>query len=544
MTERAEQYIKEFEIEWNKNANFRNLWQETATLMFPRESNITITRQRGTEQTKGVFDTTAITDSKEMADGLLSAIIPAGEHFYKWNVSKDNIGGQSDDYDSWCAHATDKQHRALFSSNFMSQESEFMRSLIVFGTGNMFSTWSTKAGGLNFKDYDIALYIMLINSEGIIDTMMIKFPFSARQAVQKWRDKAGQKINEAYNDPKKKEEIFPILHIVRPREGRNPRYYDDPMNMAWESVYIDVKNKHIIDEGGFRSFPYHPCRWMVTTGEIFGRGIGTQILPQVRVLQTMKCDLIECGNKHNNPPREILESFEGEVKVFAGANNYVQEIPSIAPIPGLQGNFPITEKNVEMEREDVHKAFYKNVFNPITDLKGDRRTTVEIRERKLEGLRRVGQPVGRIQTEHLEPLLRRTLVLLIENGEIPEPPLGLETIEVEYLGLMANALSSGQAVAFQKALAITTELDERFHSLKDNLNIDEGFRNLCRQLGVREEDINTTEDRDAIRAARQAELQRQQMMEAAQAAAQGYSQTTAAPEEGSVAGHLMEAANA
>jgi len=537
----AEQYIKAYDLEWNKNGNFRNLWQETANLMFPRESNISHIRQRGAEQTKEVYDTTAVTDSKEMADGLLSAIIPAGEYFFKWNVSKDNIGGQLDEYDDWCARATDKQHRCLFSSNFMSQESEFMRSLICFGTGNVYSEWFVKAGGLNFKDYDIALYLMLLNSEGVVDTMMIKFPFTARQAVQEWGDRVGQKIKEAYDDEKKREEIFQILHVVRPRAERNPAYSEDPMNMAWESVYIDVKHKHIIDEGGFPEFPYHPCRWMVTTGEIYGRGIGTQILPQVRLLNQIKCDLVDCANKHNNPPLEVEGELDSEVKVFAGAINNVQEIGTIAPIQGAQGNFPVSEKALDMEREEIHKAFYKNVFNPITDLKGDRRTTVEIRERKLEGLRRVGQPVGRIQTEHYEPMLKRTLMLLIRNGEIPEPPLGLETIEIEYLGLMANALSSGQAVAFQKAMAIVSQLDEQFPSIKDNLNIDEGTRNLFRQLGVRAEDINSIEDRDAIRAARQAELQKRQAMEAMQAAAQGYSQTTGAPEEGSPAGAIMEA---
>lgn len=539
---KAEQYIKSYDIEWGKNGSFRNLWQETAELMFPRESNISSFRYKGSEQTKKVYDPVADTDSKEMADGMLSAIIPAGEYFFKWNVSKDNIGGQSDEYDDWCARATDKHHRSLFASNFMSQESEFMRSLIVFGTGNTYSEWSVKAGGLNFKDYDIALYIMLLNSEGVVDTMMIKFPFTARQAVQKWKDNAGQKILEAYADPKKQEDVFPILHVVRPREDRNPSFSEDPMNMPWESVYIDVENKHLIDEGGFPEFPYHPARWMVTTGETMGRGVGTQILPQVRALQQIWCDLIESGNKHNNPALEKLESFDGEVKVFAGAVNTVQEIPSISPIRGSTGNFPIPKEIYDMMIDKIHKAFYKNVFNPISDLTGDRRTTVEIRERKLEGLRRVGQPVGRIQTEHYEPLLRRTLILQIENGEIPRPPLGLEMLELEYLGLMANALSSGQAAAFQKGVAIANEMEERFPGTKDNLNVDEGYRNLCRQLGMRAEDINSIDDRDAIRAARQAELQKRQALEAAQAASQAYSQTTGAPEEGSPASELMEAA--
>lgn len=539
MPNRAEEYIKSYEIEWNKNGNFRNLWQETADLAFPRESNITTINYRGTQ--KVLLDPTAVVDSKEMADGLLSALIPAGEYFFKWNVSKDNIGGQSDEFDNWCARATDKQHRALFSSNFMAQESEFMRSLIVFGTGNVYSEWSIKAGGLNFKDYDIALYLMLTNSKGMIDTMMIKFPYTARQCVQEWGDKAGKKINEAYNDSKKRENSFPILHIVRPRGERNPRYSEDPMNMTWESVYIDVEHKHLIDEGGFPEFPYHPARWMVTTGEIFGRGVMTQILPQIRVLQQMKRDLVQCGDKHNNPPVEKLDSFDGEVKTFAGAINNVMEIPSIVPIQGSQGNFPITKDILEMEQDIIHKAAYKNVFNPITDLKGDRRTVPEIRERKLEGLRRAGQPVGRIQTEHYEPMLKRTLILIIDNGEIEPPPLGLETVEIEYLGLMSNALSSGQAAAYQKGVAIGIEMKDSIPEIMDNINVDEGFRNLCRQLGMRAEDIKSEDDRDAIRKARQAELQRQKALEATQVAAQAYGQTTGAPDSGSPAEAVMGA---
>ena len=541
MPNRAEDYIKSYEIEWNKNGNFRNLWQETADLAFPRESNITTISYRGTEH-KTILDPTAVIDSKEMADGLLSAIIPAGEYFFKWNVSKDNIGGQSDDFDDYLARATDKHHRSLFASNFMAQESEFMRSLVVFGTGNIYSEWSIKAGGLNFKDYDIALYLMLLNSKGMIDTMMIKFPYTARQCIQEWKDKAGQKIKEAYDDPKKREKSFPILHVVRPRKERNPSFSEDPKNMPWESVYIDVENKYLIDEGGFPEFPYHPARWMVTTGEIFGRGVGTQLLPQMRVLQQEKRDLVEGGNKHNDPPKEVLESFDGEVKTFAGALNHVQEIGTIVPIPGVAGNHPITKDILEMEQEILHKGFYKNVFNPITDLKGDRRTVPEIRERTLEGLRRAGQPVGRIQTEHLEPMLKRTLILLIDNGEIEPPPLGLETIEIEYLGLMANALSSGQAAAYQKFVAIGLEMKEQVPEIMDNINVDEGFRNLGRQLGVRAEDIKSEDDRDAIRKARQAALQRRQALEAAQVAAQAYGQTTGAPETGSPAEAIMGAA--
>ncbi len=87
---RAQEIIKLYERLWSMNSNFRSLWQETADLIFPRESSITETLVRGAKTTENIYDTTAIIDSKEMADGLLSALIPAGEYFFQFNPSNDN----------------------------------------------------------------------------------------------------------------------------------------------------------------------------------------------------------------------------------------------------------------------------------------------------------------------------------------------------------------------------------------------------------------------------------------------------------------------
>jgi len=537
MATRAEEYIKRYETEWNKLATFRSLWQATADLTFPRENNITTIYAQGTEKITHADDT-AITDSKIMADGLLSALIPAGEYFFQLNVDKDNIGGQSEEYTDYLARATDKLHRELFSSNFLMQMGETMRAIIVFGTGDIFSEWSSSTRGLNFKDYDISLYVILENDEEMVDTIMLKFPFTARQAVKKWRNKAGKSVLEAYESETKRNDIFQFLHIVRPREERNPRLIDN-LNAAFESVFVGIKDKNLIDEGGFPEFPYHTPRWMKTTGEIMGRGQGTEHLKQIRVVNQQMVDFNEMSNKFPNPARDVLSSVEGDYAVYPGARNEVSELPASAVIEGMQGAFPITKEVLEMQREVIHTAFYKDVFMPLVDLKGDRRTTLEVRERLIEGLKRVGQPVSRLQTELLEPLIRRCFNLLIRNGVIPEPPLGLETYEIEYLGLMANALSSGQASAFQKAIVIAKEMEDTFPGTKDNLNIDEGFRNLCRRLGVRSEDINTPEQREEIRRQRIEQAEQQKALEAAQVASQAYGQTMGAPEEGSPAGALM-----
>jgi len=538
---KAEEIIKLQEREENRNSNYRSMCQETAELQFPRDSAITTIYAPGAQKTDTVYDPSASEDSQILADGLLSAIIPAGEFFFKLNVSKDNPAGVTEEYKRYLGMATDKQHRSMFASNFMLTMGEAMRSLVVFGMGNIYSEWTIAAGGLNYTDYDIGKYNVLVNSAGRVDTMILKFPYTARQAYEKWGDKIGKTAMKAYKDEKKRDDSLWFIHFVAPRSKRG-RTLTDFMNMPWESYYIAVKDKHEIEEGGFEEFCFHVPRWSVTSGETHGRGIGTEIQPQVRVMQTMMCDFIEMGNKAPRPPREVLASFDGELDVTPDAQNVVTEIPSSKMIEtGGHGAYVITKDIIEMQREVIHNAYKKKAFTPLQDLTGDRRNELEIRQRKLEGLQQIGQPVGRIQSELLEPLIIRTFRLLIRNGEIPTPPSGLELLEIEYLGLMANALSSGQARGFQQTAIIFSELKETMPGLMDNLNTDEGGRALARSLGTKEEHLNTPEQVDAIREQRAKDLQQQQMLEAAQAAGKAYKDTSGAPEEGSLAGAIQNA---
>ena len=135
-------------------------------------------------------------------------------------------------------------------------------------------------------------------------------------------------------------------------------------------------------------------------------------------------------------------------------------------------------------------------------------------------------------------------MLLVRNGEIPEPPPGLELVEIEYLGLMANALSSGQARGFLQAAEIATNAAEIFPEATDNLNADEGFRDAYRNLGVKAEHLATPEQVEAKRAHRAQMQQAKMALEAAQVAAQGYSQTSQKAEDGSPAAEIQESVNA
>ena len=77
--ERAKEIIKEQEREETKVANFRNLYQEVADHMLPRENQIIGVRTPGEDKSQQIFDPTAMLDLQDMASGLSAAFFPPGE---------------------------------------------------------------------------------------------------------------------------------------------------------------------------------------------------------------------------------------------------------------------------------------------------------------------------------------------------------------------------------------------------------------------------------------------------------------------------------
>ncbi len=541
----AEEFIALFNHEESKVFNFRVLYQDVADLMFTRESQITTKRMPGEEIL--LIDPTGENASIEMASGLFINWFPPGQRFYNI-VMSDRSLNEIESVKRALGQITEISHEKRAGSNFVLQANETLRSLCVFGTANMFSEW-VPGIGLNYKDYDIGQYLIMQNSKGLVDTVMIELPYTARQAEQEFgQGNAGKSVTEAMKSTKKQNDIFKFIWIVRPRRKRNPRLTDN-LNMPIESVFVSVKDKIIIqginsngkpNENGFPEFPFMVPRWSQSSSEVWGRGPGTRALPAVRGLQEIKHDLLECGGKWNDPPLEVGSAFEGEVKVFKGALNWTEPGTIKAIDQGIRGNFPITKDILEMERKEVKEIFLNDIFVQLRDLKGDRRTTLEIRERLIEGLQRLGLSYGKITQEWLNPLVTRDIMLLLRNGQLPPLPVEMQgkSFKIEYIGRLAMELKSQQARGWQQWVAVGAELDPIFPAL-DNVRMDDGYKRLGETLGVAIEDVASEEEVEAKRAQRQAEKEARLAMEAIQTGAQAYGQTTGAPEAGSPAEALV-----
>lgn len=535
--EKAKEIIALREREKGRQGNFRSLWQSVSDLMFQQTFGIATQRAPGAELMTNLFDTTAAEELENMTSGLVTNLFPAGQQFFAI-VPGDDVDGYTEK--RYVSMATEKTHEAIFNSNFLAQVSNTIQYWIAFGTGTLYSDW-TKRDGLNFRDYAIGTYQCLENDRGIIDTIIFTCPRSARQLVQQFGSaNVGDTIAKAYDLPKTREDMFDLIHVVRPREDYDPNPILRPADrMPFESMFVVEKDKKVVEEGGFDEFPFSVPRYEVVYGETYGRGRGTKLLPQVRVLNRLCKDYLEMSNKWVNPPKEVLDSFEGTVDMTPNALNYVTALGSIKAIEmGASGAYPVTKDILEYYREGVRQGFYKNAFEPITPLTGDRRNETEIIERLKEGMKKISKPMGRLFDELLRPLISRSTFLLIRNGVIPPPPESLQgrTFKIEFINPLALALRDQQSRGLQYWVQAGAEMEQTFPGVTDNVDSDEAFRDLGHSLGVKTEHIRPVPKRDEMRQERAAAQQEQQKLLAAQTMAEGYGKTTKAPEPGSLAG--------
>lgn len=536
-----EEIINMRNIELTAQANIRNLWQDTSNFVYPYVQ-ITSKFEPGTRRTREIYDLTPLLDSEDMVANLKHILFPAGQVFFAIRVG--NNTKLPDNVQRYISMLTEVTHDHIFNSNFITEFDEVLRSLIHFGPASIFSEWTVKTG-LNYRNSVIGTYQLIENSKKLVDGIIITIEYTPKQAFEEFGDKAGPDIIKALADPKKSNTKFEYIYIIMPREIINPNLSPRVnSNMAWEEQVVNVEEKLTVLESGYPQFPYHIARWKRPANEKNGRGISTELLPQIRVLNRMNRDFNEVGNKWANPARETLSSFDGKYRTFPGANNVVRELPSSRAVDqGLNGNFNITEKSLDRQTGIIDRAYFKNAFNPIDDLTGDRRTTLEIRERIRGTWPKIGTPVARIWYEQVAPMVERSILLLIRNGVVEQPPAELTGVGfgLEFVGPFALELRSQQSKAFQEWAFIVGELEARFPGAIDNVDSDDAIMRMGRTLGVNVEDMASEPQRDVKRESRL--LKEKQNLELAtlQAGGQAYGQTTAAPEEGSAAELAMGA---
>ncbi len=517
----ASQIVKRYERLVARRKNFDRLWDEVAEFVLPHRGRISQEDQAalspGEKQTTRLFDATGAEANRLLAASMQGSLTSSAVPWFHLKTRREDIN-QIKRVQDWLEDTEQRMYLAYRQSNLYAETVEVYLDLGAFGTGCMFigerePDGPEPFGGFLFRAHPVGSYVIGEGPDGLVDTVMRRQLMTGRAVRIQWgNDKLGSELNAAIDkDP---DQQIPILHAVYPRRDRDASRADS-RNMAWASCYIDLDRKRLIDEGGFRDFPYVVPRWEKTSGEDYGRGPGMLALPDIRTLNRADELTLDAAVMAIRPPMTaLLDSIVGEIDVTPGGLTWLEQQNALQPFHE-QARFDVSQILTEDRRARVQRMFF---WEQLQLQQGKTMTATEV-ERRWDTMRRVlGPTLGRLESEFMNRIIERTFAIMLRRGAFAEPPEELSNadLDIEYEGPLARSQKSSRLSALEQALQLVQPLiaaDPRILEIfKENVDLDAMFRDVLLTAGSPSQWLLSTEQRDQTRQVRkQAEATQQQM---------------------------------
>src|SRR5208282_4369957 len=234
--------------------------------------------------------------------------------------------------------------------------------------------------------------------------------------------------------------------------------------MRYASYYLCLTQRQMIEEGGYRSFPYATSRFMVGPREVYGRSPAFTSLADIKMLNEMSRTDINASQLLANPPVLLPEAGQS-FALRPGALNYGMVSDDGKPLayPFVSGaKVDIAEEKMEVRRKSIRDAFYGNMFQMLMD-HPDMTATQALLIAQERGIL-LTPGMGRQQSEFLGVLIERELELLGHSGQLPEMPPELQQvggmIKIEYASPLNQLQKAQEGISVQTSIQQMTTYAE------------------------------------------------------------------------------------
>lgn len=525
----AASIVREFAFLSGDRSSFETQWREIAERCIPAHAKTFyangMNSNPGDKNTENIFDSTASVALSRFAAILDSLLTPRNQTWHRLTTNNKDLN-KDRDVRLWFEEA----NRILFNyryaprANFASQNQQNYKSLGAYGTGSLFVDKLIGEPGLRYRNIHLGEIYFSENHQGIVDKAIRHFPLTARQAYQKWGDRLPSKISECVE--KNPDKVHWFLHCVKPRE--DIKYgAANFKGMPYASYYVAKDTQsHILNEGGFSSFPYAISRYEQYPGEIYGRSPAMDVLPAIKTLNEQKKTLLKQGQRAVDPV--LLAHDDGVLDAFSmkpgalnagGVNADGRALVHTLPV----GNVAVGKDMMDDERAIINDAFLITIFQILAET--PQMTATEVMERTKEKGILLAPTIGRQQSEYLGPMIEREIDLLMEQKLLPPMPQALLEANGEYDIMYDSPLSRAQKAEETAGLMRTVE-----HTLSivnvtqnpaplDHFNWDVIIPEISQTQGVPLRWMRSIDQVQSIREGRAQEMETQQAIQAAPAAA-------------------------
>ncbi len=447
-----------------RRLNFEVLWEESAALCWPEYRNSFAyghVRAPGIKYTEFQIDTSGSIASHRFMAIADTLITPSTQ---MWSIVKPSNSDLLKDRSAalWFEQLTTElwRERYAYAANFHGAQQLNWQALGVFGNMGMYiDAIETKGGyskpGLRYIATSPGEMYVLRNHQGRPNGYVRHFRWTARQAFSKWGLGKLPAVLRAALEKNDNYTMWDFLQFVLPNNEYDPSQVFHPVNgKPWMSVYVCVAGFNIMEQGGYRKFPWSCGAYMIAPEEEYGRGPAQMVLPELKTLNAEKAMFLRQGHKAAEPAYLIADDGLVTLKNAPNSFNYgglSKEGAELAK-PLQTGQIQITQEMLAASKVSVDDAFLVSLFSDLFDpakagaMEENVRQSVE--KSNMRGI--FLAPLGRQYSDYIGPMMERELDVLQALRKLPKPPPIIKEAKGDFRFEFCSPLArapKGQAIA-------------------------------------------------------------------------------------------------
>jgi hypothetical protein len=474
------------------------LWQEIADNFYVERADFTYTRNLGEEFGDHLMSSYPLLVRRDLGNSIGSMLRPSSKewvHIRLKDTKQDMVDLESK---AWLEWATKKMMRVFYSpgSQFTRATKEGDQDFATFGQCAIQVSLNSKRDGMLYRTWHLRDVAWCEDEDGNCSTV-----------YRKWKPKAielkklfGDNIHQSVKEKLEKEPYCEInvQHVILPSSCLG--YGVDDMKSTvkgkpFVSVYLDIDNKHIMEEVGLFEQEYLIPRWQTVSGSQYAYSPSTvAALPDARLLQAMTLTLLEAGENAARPPMvAVQQAIRGDISLYSGGITWVDadyderlgEV--LRPITTDKSGIPLGVDMARDVRAMLMEAFYLNKLS-LPPPQGEM-TAYEVGQRVQEYIRQALPLFEPMESQYNGPLCEITFSKMLRAGafgSMDSLPKGLRDKEIDFVfeSPLHDATERAKGQRFIEAsqmLAAASQIDPSAADVVDSVK---ALRDVLGAIGV------------------------------------------------------------
>ncbi|BAQ87749.1 portal protein [uncultured Mediterranean phage uvMED] len=428
LTDKVTEILKKYKEAQSVKDYWKDKFEEAYEYCLPNRESF-YDESPGQKRTDKIFDETAVVGVQEFASRLQAGITPTFARWADFQAGSEIPPEQKPGINQELDKITDYVFQVLQTSNFNQEIHEAFMDLAI-GTGILLVEEGDAINPIKFTSVPLTRVCLMNGPDGKIDTVYRTRTCKPNE-INLLYPKA--KLPENFDPLKQKKDIKLIEAIYK--------IYED--NVEKYKFCVVMENpKHILLEeeySGDGSNPYLVFRWNKASGEVYGRG------PVFNAMGAIKTCNLTIELILQNAQMSVSGVYTYEDDGVINPDNISLVPGSLIPVaPGSKGllpiqaasNFDVAQLVLNDMRQNIKKALYMEALGRP---EGTPMTATEVSERMADLSRQIGASFGRLQSELINPLLRRIIRILSKQGRIEIPKVNGREVKIAPRSPLAQA---------------------------------------------------------------------------------------------------------